>query len=301
MRIPASGGAYVLRINMVPFPRRHTVFDTTFSHAGSLRHIRVPAILGADCYKHAMPSRIPPAGTVPSSPSASAGAGGLRARRRAATIDVIIDSALALTAREGLHALTMHRLAADVGCVVSALYRYFENKDALFMAMQSRVLVGVAQDLAVAAGAAHIEATALTRLVAVLTAYRDLPLRRPSEFLLLHRWLGDPGFALADDQAREQWRMLVARFEPVMMLLEGCVREGSLTAGDARERLYVLWGALQGAMQLGRFDRLHEPALESTKNASMTIKALLIGFGASPADVDRAFAERRHEQTPLSS
>ncbi len=250
-----------------------------------------------------MPSRTTPPETDPPRPSTAPKPGGLRARRRAATIDVIIESALALTAREGLHALTMHRIAADVGCVVSALYRYFENKEALFLAMQSRVLVGVASDLAAAAASAELtgDATSLTRLVAVLTAYRDLPTRRPSDFMLLHRWLGDPGFALDDEHARDQWRMLVARFEPVMMLLEGCVREGSLVPGDPRERLYVLWGALQGAMQLVRFDRLHEPGLDSAHNASATLKALLIGFGASPVVIERALADRHRENSPLSS
>lgn len=215
--------------------------------------------------------------------------GGWRERRRAASTDVIIDAALALTAREGLHALTMHRIAADVGCVVSALYRYFENKDALFLAMQARVLKGLSADLENAAGAVVTD-DPLTRLVAVLIAYRELPRRRAADFALLHRWLGDPSFALDTAAARAQWQFLLGHFSPIVGLLEACVAAGRLAPGDAHARLYVLWGALQGALQLHRFDRLEEPGLQSHANASLTLRALLVGFGAPSTAVDEAFA-----------
>jgi AcrR family transcriptional regulator len=221
--------------------------------------------------------------------------GGWRARRRAATIDVIIDAALSLTAREGLHALTMHRIAADVGCVVSALYRYFENKDALFLAMQARVLKGLSADLADAA-LAVVTDDPLTRLVAVLIAYRELPRRRPADFALLHRWLGDPSFAVDTAAARAQWQVLLGHFAPIIGLLETCVAAGRLEPGDAHARLYVLWGALQGALQLNRFDRLEEPGLQSHDNATLTLRALLVGFGATSTAVDGAFA--RVDTTP---
>ncbi len=221
--------------------------------------------------------------------SAKSAAVGWRARRRAANADVIIDAALALTDREGLHALTMHRIAADVGCVVSALYRYFENKDALFLAMQARVLQALAVDLATAATAVKVD-DPLTRLVAVLIAYRELPRRRPADFALLHRWLGDPSFAVDTAAARAQWQVLLGHFSPTIALLEACVVTGRLMPGDAHARLYVLWGALQGALQLNRFDRLQEPGLQSRENATLTVRALLIGFGATAAAVDAAFA-----------
>jgi AcrR family transcriptional regulator len=57
----------------------------------------------------------------------------------------ILDAALALLAREGLEALSMRRLAQALDVWPMALYRYFEDKDALLDAAVARATDEVAR------------------------------------------------------------------------------------------------------------------------------------------------------------
>jgi len=52
----------------------------------------------------------------------------------------VVDAALAIADAEGLEALTIRRLAADLGAAPMALYRYFANKDELVTSLFDRVI-----------------------------------------------------------------------------------------------------------------------------------------------------------------
>jgi AcrR family transcriptional regulator len=63
-----------------------------------------------------------------------------RAPRKALTRDAVMDAALALADREGLDAVTIRALAADVGVPPMTLYAHFADKDALFQGMRTRLV-----------------------------------------------------------------------------------------------------------------------------------------------------------------
>lgn len=56
---------------------------------------------------------------------------GAAGRRRPITVDLVTQTALALVAREGYEALTMRRLAAELGTGPASLYAHVVNKDDL--------------------------------------------------------------------------------------------------------------------------------------------------------------------------
>jgi TetR/AcrR family transcriptional regulator, tetracycline repressor protein len=56
--------------------------------------------------------------------------------------DVVV-AAMALSAREGLKALTMRRLAAELGVTPTTLYSHFANKEALLMGIVDRLIAEV--------------------------------------------------------------------------------------------------------------------------------------------------------------
>jgi AcrR family transcriptional regulator len=62
-----------------------------------------------------------------------------RGGRRLLSREQIVERALALADREGLEALTMRRLADDLGVGTMTLYSYFRDKDELIDAAVSRV------------------------------------------------------------------------------------------------------------------------------------------------------------------
>ena len=66
-----------------------------------------------------------------------------RGGRRLLSREQIVDRALALADRHGLEALTMRRLADDLGVGTMTLYTYFRDKDELMDAAVSRVASAV--------------------------------------------------------------------------------------------------------------------------------------------------------------
>ncbi|MFB9677392.1 TetR/AcrR family transcriptional regulator [Streptosporangium vulgare] len=66
--------------------------------------------------------------------------GGVRKNERALTADDILRTAIEIGDHEGLHALTMRRLAAKLGFSTMALYRHFKNKDEILDGMADLVL-----------------------------------------------------------------------------------------------------------------------------------------------------------------
>src|SRR4051794_4013246 len=62
-------------------------------------------------------------------------------RGRPSTIDrdAVLETALALLDAEGVEALTMRRLASELGVSAMAAYRYVESKDELLMVLVDRL------------------------------------------------------------------------------------------------------------------------------------------------------------------
>lgn len=85
--------------------------------------------------------------------------------------DLVVDTAIATADREGLDAVTIRRLAQELGVSPMALYWHFADKDALLMAISERLWEDVAVELEVLkpAGDAWEELTAITEgVLAVL-------------------------------------------------------------------------------------------------------------------------------------
>ncbi len=62
-----------------------------------------------------------------------------RPRRRALTRPEVVDAALRIADAEGLDALTMRRLASDLGIEAASLYHHLPGRDALLDELVSRV------------------------------------------------------------------------------------------------------------------------------------------------------------------
>ena len=57
--------------------------------------------------------------------------------------DAILDRALAIADADGVDALSVRRLARELGVTPMALYWHFENKEALLHALGDRLLAGI--------------------------------------------------------------------------------------------------------------------------------------------------------------
>src|SRR3954453_9698535 len=66
-----------------------------------------------------------------------------RVERRPLTRELIVRTSITLIERDGAKALSMRRIAAELGVGVMSLYNHVPNKDALLSAVAESVLAGL--------------------------------------------------------------------------------------------------------------------------------------------------------------
>lgn len=221
-------------------------------------------------------------------------------RRRAETTARILDAAERIASEDGVEALTMQRLGAELGYRAGALYRYFPSKDALLAALLVRIVreVGAmvrdatteAEGIAARARrplSAH--ARALMPLVLTARGYLALADARPAQMALLVRALAAPRPVIDDASA-------AALAKEALLLLRdassafGAARDvGALDAGDDVQRVALLWTSLHGVVGNRKLARFEMAGLTPPALVSELVRTLLIGWGARRADVDDCF------------
>jgi AcrR family transcriptional regulator len=116
----------------------------------------------------------------------------------------ILDAALRLVDAHGLNALTMRRLARELGVEGASLYKHIPNKAALLFGMTQTMFLEMNPDYP--ADLCDWQG----RLRAGMRAFRQLGLKHPQVFVLLNRpWQSNPGRVES-----ELTSMLSAGFSP---------------------------------------------------------------------------------------
>ncbi len=219
-----------------------------------------------------------------------------RARRRHATTLSILETSRRVLAAEGFEALTMHRLAAELGYTVGALYRYFPSKDALVVAVLGDVVETLRVDLERAEAAVARRLTrrgaepglrGLVQVLAAMATYESMADRHPEQFRLLATAIGDPREITATRNARAVVPRLRVVVEHVARFLGEASRHRLLRPGDAERRTVVLWAAVHGEILMRKFGRLGLAAFEPRGLVLELATGLLAGWGASEGIVKR--------------
>ncbi len=107
-----------------------------------------------------------------------------RERLREATREEIKQVARQQIAEQGAPALSLRAIATEMGLTAPALYRYFENRDALVTALIVDAYHSLADTLEAAAHLAPEEDYG-SRLLAFTLAYRDWALSQPQDYALV--------------------------------------------------------------------------------------------------------------------
>ena len=215
----------------------------------------------------------------------------------------IVDTAERIVASEGLSALTMQRLGAELGYRAGALYRYHASKDAVIAALIGRLVDAMSQAIAaaeadaatVARSGASAGDAALLGVAAVLRAYIRLAEERPSLMGLLGRFLADPAPVVPDAVVLpEVVPLALATIARVVAVFASARAIGALSPGDDAMRAAISWNALFGLTATRKLARFG--LVDPDKVARETVRTLLVGFGAGPGAaaraVDAAFVAR---------
>ncbi len=210
-----------------------------------------------------------------------------RERNRLARHRGYLDAALHLVFAEGLDALTMQRLADEVGASVGSVYTYFPSKGALVAEVQreaierlaaSALVLGADVDRAVHDLAADV--AALTAVAAFGRFWLTASATYPEEMQLLLLLLSDVTQSVPDDEA--------GRVIPAAMRLLGLAEDrlraaadvAALDAGDSGRRTIALAASLTGCVQLACVQQWDEDLLDPVATGRTVLDSLLAGWGA---------------------
>lgn len=188
-------------------------------------------------------------------------------REQPVTRDLVVEAALRLVEEHDVEALTMRRLAAELGTAVTAIYWHVGNRDALLDLLVERLLGDM--------GALRARGrTPRTRIASLLRAWR-LRLRERPHLI-----------ALAHEQGRT-----AEMFQPVQAALAGeLARVGirgqrAATAIRALQVHVVASVVLQRAAERGPLTNPTDPAAWARSDDPALVAAL-----AEPLDYEAAFA-----------
>lgn len=209
--------------------------------------------------------------------------------------EAVLDTALDMLRAGGPAALTMAALADELGVSVGGLYRYYPSKGVILVGLEKRAIASYAkvqEDLAAALeprlSRRPERISALARVLCASSAYLEHARRDPLQHGLLTQLLAVPEQVLDDEEAREVELHVRPILERGVALIARAAQVGALSQGDAAQRTFVLWAALQGADQLRKRDRLLPPELHSWVLADAAADTLLLGWGASALELRAA-------------
>lgn len=221
--------------------------------------------------------------------------GGARERNRLARHHGYLRAALGLVYSEGLHALTMQRLAEVVGASVGSVYTYFPSKGALVAEVQREAI----ERLAVSASllAADVDRAVEDRHDAVVWLAPVVGFGRfwlaasgthPQEMRLLLQLLSDSGDTVPETEGHRVVPAAMGFLALAETRIRAAVDVGVLGAGEAWPRTVALGAALTGCLHLGVVEHWDPQLLDPLRAGRTVLDALLCGWGADPADLDAA-------------
>ena len=151
-----------------------------------------------------------------------------RERARTEITQEILDAARGYLATDGAPALSLRAIARDLGMASSALYRYFDSRDALL----TRLIIDAYDSLGAAAEASESvvdRADLAGRFTAICHAVRAWALAHPNEYALIY---GSPvpGYVAPTDTVAPASRVTTL----LMRILIDATTAGRIPASDTQ-------------------------------------------------------------------
>lgn len=194
----------------------------------------------------------------------------------------LLEIAAHVFATEGAGALTVRRLARDLGTSTMSLYSHFAGKDELITATADEFVVRFAQALR----AVPVTDDPLFDFVCMSNAYRAISLANRDLYRVA---LVSGRLSIAHDAPRGIKDM----FDYCVGAVGRCIQAGQLgTVTDARSGLLVFWTGVHGQVAL-EMEQVFPTAPAGLKAWETCFRAMLLGLGAPPDRVDAALAQSR--------
>ena len=220
---------------------------------------------------------------------------GARERNRLARHSDYLRTALRIATEDGIQALTMQRLAAEVDAAIGTVYTYFPSKGALLAEVQREALDRLVGSYLLLR--ADVEARVADLDPVVATATHLVAFGRfwiasletfPQEQALLQQLMSDSRRAVPDDELGRVMPAILRLFDLARERFDAAQAAGAVGAGDAMDRTITYAGALAGVLGVGNLDRWDVDLLDGRRLGRGLVDSLLVGWGADPEVVAAA-------------
>ncbi|MEU9047280.1 MULTISPECIES: TetR/AcrR family transcriptional regulator [unclassified Kitasatospora] len=188
---------------------------------------------------------------------------------------VILDRAIALLVAEGPAALTVRRIAAEIGSSTKVLYTMFGGKEGLLDALYRE---GFAR-LRRAQEQVPRGDDPLAYLAALGRAYRERAIAEPAYYRVMFE---QPVTEFRPSD--EALAMAEGAFDASAVAVDACMAAGVFRPGDAHEVSKIFWAATHGAVSLELAGHFAPAEAGPRYEALMAALGRAFGAGDPPAD-----------------
>ena len=189
-----------------------------------------------------------------------------------ATADRIAQTALRILEAEGPNAVSMRRIARDVGITPMAIYHHFPDRDSLLAYVTDREF----DKLLVYIEAHPLRGGPEAMLIAVMEGYVDYAFARPRvfDYVFSHPRRGARRFP-KDFRARRS-----PTLNPVADAIAAAMQQGFLKKDDVWEIAFALWAHVHGYVLLYRAGRIGFSEKQFRALLHRSIRRFLYGLKA---------------------
>jgi AcrR family transcriptional regulator len=160
------------------------------------------------------------------------------------TRERVLSSARQIYLSEGLRSLSMRKVAAEVGVSATAIYRHFENKEAMLISLVAQGSQLFFQYLS--RGLAG--RTAGERLELSGMAYLDFALDHPSYYRIL--FMSSQEDIGLERLCAESSESFAPTFQYLVDRVRDCMAEGVLAEADTEATALTIWAGCHGFVSL---------------------------------------------------
>lgn len=189
------------------------------------------------------------------------------------TKERVLEAAREIYLRDGLQGLSMRKVAAEVGISATAIYRHFEDKEAMLMSVVAQGSHLFFHYLSRGLSGKN----AKDRLELSGTGYFDFAMDHPGYYrTLFMSSTEDIGLERLKGQSGEDF---APTFQYLVDRVRECIEEGVLAKGDSENIALIIWAGCHGLVSLflaGNLEMLDRDQLRALFECSNT--ALLKGL-----------------------
>jgi AcrR family transcriptional regulator len=183
----------------------------------------------------------------------------------------ILKAAGELFLEHGYEGFSMRRVAERIGYSATTIYRYYEDKDDLLLAV---VHEGFAEFAGRLAAAAESASSPLKRLEALGYAYVRFGLESPIYYQMMFMQRAD----LLFESRKKETRPMIASFDALQQAVSEAMDAGILKRGEVGVYSHVIWSLVHGITSLALANPKRFTSDLAEKSARLAMKMMIDGL-----------------------